>query len=457
FVRVTQSLIPIGLILGTVSLLAACIAFTSRKVFNASALFAALFSFLCFAFVIIGVTVFATESLAFTERFHTNSNSRRYGMWLMIPCLIFSFIAALCFVVAAILNWYDYRSMKVTGILNHSADKFGSVLKTPSDSNMTALKHQQQQLVQAKPLMLPHQYPDTCYQPGALPSYPPPSYVPQLNGAINPAFHRGLYGYSRPPSPNANLMFNLDLNHHRHYMTENSDLEEIPKINRSRKRSRSRRHSTHRSRSHSPRENNNNGNNHNRPQYIPIPIPYYQPQQQQAQSSHNTTAQQQQPPMPYVIQASNQKQPTQYIEEIAQTIPQSRILTEAKGNVLTYPALTNGPLLMNGNPIQLTNCGQTQQPVYAISYRTNNSSMIPSNGQQIAITTGPPATPYVTTAVNPSRGMYAYSQTNTEQIIEITSEDEENTIQQTQQQVGVPARRRDQNKSINEAWTWRKL
>ncbi|CAF1048550.1 unnamed protein product [Didymodactylos carnosus] len=455
FVRVTQSLIPIGLILGTVSLLAACIGFTSRKAFNASVLFAGLFSFLCFVFTIIGLTVFATESLAFIERMHTNLNSRRYGMWLMIPCLTFSFLAALCFIVAAILNWYDYKSMKVTGILNHSTDKFGSVFKAPSESNMTAFKHQQ--LAQTKPIMPAHQYPEACYQLGAVPGYPPPpSYAPQLNGAINPAFHCGLYGYSRPPSPSTNFLYNPDLYHHRHYITENSDLEDVPKNSRSRKRSQSRRHSGHRSRSHSPRENNNNGHNQNQPQYIPIPIPYYQPQPQHPAPSANGTAQQL-PQMPYVIQTSNQNQPTQYIEELVQTIPQSRIITEAKGNVLTYPVLTNGSLLMNTNPIQLTGGGQTQQPVYAISYRTNNSSIIPSNGQQIAITTGPPATSYVTTAANPSRGPYMYSQANTDQIFEITSDDDENMMQQTQQKLATIPRRNDQNKSIKEAWTWRKL
>ena len=87
-------------------------------------------------FTTIGVTVFATESLVYVERLRVdlNDNARRWAMWLIIPNLVLSFLASLCFILASIFNWCDYRSMQVTGILSHSVDKYGdSVFKAPSD------------------------------------------------------------------------------------------------------------------------------------------------------------------------------------------------------------------------------------------------------------------------------------------------------------------------------------
>jgi hypothetical protein len=55
-------------------------------------------------------------------------------MWLLIPNLILSFLTSICFFIASIFNWCDYRSMKVTGILSHSVEKYnGSVCKIPSE------------------------------------------------------------------------------------------------------------------------------------------------------------------------------------------------------------------------------------------------------------------------------------------------------------------------------------
>jgi len=55
-------------------------------------------------------------------------------MWLLIPNLILSFLTSICFFIASILNWCDYRSMQVTGILSHSVEKDnGSVCKVPSE------------------------------------------------------------------------------------------------------------------------------------------------------------------------------------------------------------------------------------------------------------------------------------------------------------------------------------
>ena len=61
-------------------------------------------------------------------------------MWLQIPNLVLSFCASICFIVAAILNWCDYRSMQVTGIFSHSFDKHGgSVCTAPSDRLISSI------------------------------------------------------------------------------------------------------------------------------------------------------------------------------------------------------------------------------------------------------------------------------------------------------------------------------
>ncbi len=90
-------------------------------------------------FTIIGATVFANESLVYVDRLRENHNEnpRRWGMWLLIPSLILSFFTSICFIIATILNWCDYRSMEISGILSHSVGKFnGSVCKLPSDRSI---------------------------------------------------------------------------------------------------------------------------------------------------------------------------------------------------------------------------------------------------------------------------------------------------------------------------------
>ena len=87
-------------------------------------------------FITIGVMVFANESLVYVERLRINGNEtpRRWGMWLLLPTPVLSLLASICFFVAAILNWCDYRSMQVTGIMSNSLDRYGdNVFKTPSD------------------------------------------------------------------------------------------------------------------------------------------------------------------------------------------------------------------------------------------------------------------------------------------------------------------------------------
>lgn len=93
--------------------------------------------------MIIGLTVFSLESLVYVDRLRLdkNQNPRLWGMWLLIPNLILSFLTSICFFVASILNWCDQRNMKVTGILSHSAEKYdGSVCKLPSERLVLLIK-----------------------------------------------------------------------------------------------------------------------------------------------------------------------------------------------------------------------------------------------------------------------------------------------------------------------------
>ncbi|CAF1047745.1 unnamed protein product [Adineta steineri] len=456
FVRVAQVLIPFGLSLGCLSLLAAVIGFMSRRTFITAVLFSALFAFLSFIFTTIGMTVFATESIVYVERLRLNNNDnpRRWGMWLITPNIVLSFLASLCFIFASIFNWCDYRSMQVTGILSHSVDKYaGSVFKAPSESNMTSgLKKQQQQYLH--PQHLPgHDYPNTCYQingtnnnnQNPLGYPPPPSYGAPIqqngsNGAYNPTFQNsaGLFAYSRPSSP-IYPHSNSDPYHHRHLMTESSEMDELPHMSRSRRRSRHR--SSYRSRSHSPRDNTSgkiNSQEHNntkQPQFIPIPVPYYQPQmqaptQQSTQpiiqtphtpsnnpsnnnNNNNNTNKQ---PMTYVIQ---QPLKQQFVEEIIQSAPKAT-------NMLTYGS--GQPSLVVSNPTQ---------PVYTIAYRANNGGSVLSN-----ILTGPAASTYVTA----TRNQFAANHS--------PPCDSDNSVKDYRV---LPRRHHSKKLNTNEAWTWRKL
>ncbi|CAF0761450.1 unnamed protein product [Adineta ricciae] len=474
FVRVAQVLIPFGLSLGCLSLLAAIVGLLSRRTFITAALFAALFAFLSFIFTTIGMTVFANESLVYVERLRTsnNDNPRRWGMWLITPNIVLSFFASLCFVFASIFNWCDYRNMEVTGILNHSADKYAaSVFKAPSDSNLTSGMKKIHQYIYSQPIS-GQDYPNSGFQINgsssnqnplgypAPPSYATPSNQHGSNGIVNPAFQHtpGLFGYSRPPSP----LFphsNMDPFHHRHFVSENSEMEDLPHTGRSRRRSCSRHRSTHRSRSRSPRDDasnrnnprdsnsNNNGSNNKQqqqqqlqPQFIPIPVPYYQPPAQPPPapptapmqpisqpssqiantSSNNTNGNNNtnnKQPMAYVIQPPSKQQ---FVEEIMQSQPKAT-------SMITYgPAQ---PSLVVSNPTQ---------PIYTIAYRANNGgNLLGSN-----IITGAPAATYVTAGGTRFSSLHA------------VNSDSDNDDRDYR----VTSRRRNLKKvSANEAWTWRKL
>ncbi|CAF1466994.1 unnamed protein product [Rotaria sordida] len=447
FVRVAQVLVPFGLSLECLALLSAIIGFMSRRTFNTTVLFSALFAFLSFIFTTIGVTVFATESMVYVERLRLDDNDypRRWAMWLFIPNLILTFVASLCFILASIFNWCDYRSMHATGILSHTVDKYGgSVLKAPSDStNLTSGTKKQHQ-------MIGQDYPNTCYQingshnnQNPLGYPPPPSYgapMHQYAGTTNipnPTFQttQGLFGYSRPPSP----MYphsTIDPYHPRHYMTENSEMEELARMSGSRRHSRSCRHSSHRSRSRSPRENTSTGNNTQdnnnnikQPQFIPIPVPYYQPPTQPPaqptvqtlntpsnNNNNNNNINNNNQPISYIIPQPKQ----QFIEEYIQP-------TAKPTNMLTY--YPEQPSLLVQNPTQ---------PVYTIAYRANNGGNVLASN----ILTGPAATTYVTAT--------------RDQITEINSLNNESDNEENRCRT-VPRQRNLKKIKASEVWTWRKL
>ncbi|CAF2054051.1 unnamed protein product [Rotaria magnacalcarata] len=458
FVGVAQVLIPCGLTLECLALLSAFIGFLSRRAFVTTVLFAALFAFLSFIFTTIGVTVFATESLVYVERFRLNNNEnpRRWAMWLFIPNLILSFLASLCFILASIFNWCDYRTMKATGILSHAVDKYaGSVFKAPSEStNITSGTKKHQYLHQQQ--MNGQDYPNTCYQLNGsknnqnTSSYPPPpSYGAPMNqhsgnGPSNPAFQttQGLFGYSRPPSP-IYPHSNLDPYQNRNFMTENSEMDEASRASGSRRHSRSYRRSSRRSRTRSPHENETNGNNNNQnnnnnkqPQFIPIPIPYYHPPMQQQQQQQ----QQQQPPISQpMTQTFNtlpnnntniNNQPVSYIiQPPKQQFMEEFIQPKVKpSNMLTY--CSEQPSVLLSNP---------KQPVYTIAYRTNNGGNLMTSN----ILTGPAATTYVTAARDQIAELNSPNNNN--------SDDEDNIYRNSSRSQTL------KKIKANEAWTWRKL
>ncbi|UJR22639.1 hypothetical protein I4U23_025679 [Adineta vaga] len=432
FVRVAQVLVPFGLALGCLSLLCACIGFMCRRAFVTTLLFAALFAFLSFIFITIGATVFANESLVYVERlkFPDNDNPRRWGMWLLIPNLVLSFLTSLCFIIASILNWCDYRSMQVTGIFSHSGDKYnGSVCKIPSDSNTTTAVKQPFQY---------QDYPNACYQINGLNhpqqnpmGYPPP---PTYPGAINPAYQQAppsLFGYSRPGSPTMYPNSNFDPCHSRHFMTENSEFDDCPHASRSHHRSRSHSRSRHRSRnrsrSYSPYETSMPVDNTPQPtQFVPIPVPYYQHQPQATTQVKPPTLQTPNAPtnntsqsMPYVLPQTNNQQ---FVENNSQSMMKP-------ANVLKYN-IGQQPMLVQNST----------QPVYTIAYRTNNGNNVMGSN----IIAGPAATTYVTATRN-SAGDFEISSLNSD------SDNEQKTYPAT-------ARRKHLKKiSINETWAWRKM
>ncbi|CAF2803347.1 unnamed protein product [Rotaria sp. Silwood2] len=427
FIRVAQVLVPFGLILGCLALLSTCIGFMCRRALISIMICASLFAFLSFIFITIGVTVFATESVVYVGRLglDNNENPRRWGMWLLIPNLVLSFLTSLCFLIASLLNWCDYRSMEVTGIFSHSVDKYnGSVCKAPSESNTTsALKHQYPH----------HDYPNACYQINGLNNnqpnpmgYPPP---PSYGALVNPSYQPtppGLFGYSRPGTPTMNQMYphaNFDPYYPRHYMSETLEMDDVSRSSRSRRRSRSRRQSGHRSRSNSPDESTViEDNNPKQTQFIPIPVPYYHPQQ--VPSSQTTKMQapvvstnNNQQGISYIVPQTKQ----QYIEDTIQ--PNTKVANMLKfGNVQ--------PSMIVSNPTQ---------PVYTIAYRANNgNNMLAPN-----ILTGPAAATYVTATRN--------------QISEITSLNSDSDKEEDQNYQSISKQKNFKKININEAWAWRKL
>ncbi|CAF1302187.1 unnamed protein product [Adineta steineri] len=441
FVRVAQVLVPCGLSLGCLSLLTACIGFMCRRAFVTTLLFAALFAFLNFLFITIGVTVFANESLVYVERLRlsSNDNPRRWGMWLLVPNLVLALITSVCFSVASMLSWCDYRNnMRVHGMFSHSGDKFnGSVCKMPpSDGNTTTAVKQ--------PFHY-QDYPHACYQIHGLNNsqqnpmaYPPP---PTYGGVMNPGYQptpSGFYGYSRPGTPTMYPHSNFDPYYPRHYMTENTEMDELPYTtrsshHRSRSYSRSHRHSNHRSRSCSPRDSIMSPDNTQKPtQFIPIPVPYYQPQpqpqpQSQPQPQPSAASQPKASSTPNA-QSNNPTQPMSYIMPQTQQFRDENIQAAMKSaNILNYNMGQPSAMVQNSN-----------HPVYTIAYRPNTGGNILGSN----ILSGPAATTYVTASRN--------------QVGDISSFNSDSDMEDRDDQA-ISKRKNIKKININETWAWRKM
>ncbi|CAF0763794.1 unnamed protein product [Rotaria sordida] len=77
---------------------------------------AGVLTFLAFLFIVIGLPIFGQQSNDFSRLLGDTSYNKRYGFWLMVPTIIFSFIAAILFVIGA----YLYQKYGFGNIATHA-------------------------------------------------------------------------------------------------------------------------------------------------------------------------------------------------------------------------------------------------------------------------------------------------------------------------------------------------
>jgi hypothetical protein len=87
---------------------------------------AAVLAFLAFLFLVIGVPIFGRESNSFSRLRGDYTYSKLYGFWLMIPTIIFEFLAALLFLGAGILYKSSGYGNIASGFGNKSSGNFGN-------------------------------------------------------------------------------------------------------------------------------------------------------------------------------------------------------------------------------------------------------------------------------------------------------------------------------------------
>jgi hypothetical protein len=112
FVSTSDGLITTGMIFLSLGLITAIFA----AILPLLAYVAAGLTFLAFLFLIIGVPIFGQQSNSLSQTMGDTSYNKRYGFWLMIPTILFTFFAAILFLIAAFL----YQRFGYGNLATHS-------------------------------------------------------------------------------------------------------------------------------------------------------------------------------------------------------------------------------------------------------------------------------------------------------------------------------------------------
>ncbi|CAF0722242.1 unnamed protein product [Rotaria sp. Silwood1] len=150
FISTADGLMTTGMILLSLGLITGIVA----AILPLLCYVAGILTFLGFLMIIIGLPIFGEQSNSLSKLQGITNYYKRYGFWLMVPTIIFSFIAAILFIIAAFL----YQRYGFGNIATHSYSR------RPQGG--------QQNL--APPNMIPG-IPPYGVRPGMMPyPYPPP-------------------------------------------------------------------------------------------------------------------------------------------------------------------------------------------------------------------------------------------------------------------------------------------
>ncbi|CAF3322294.1 unnamed protein product [Rotaria sp. Silwood2] len=118
FIRTSEGLITVGMILLSLGLAIAVLA----TILPLIAYLAGLFALISFIFLVIGLPIFGRESNNLSIAQGDVVYNKRYGFWLMVPTIVLEFLSILFFLAAAFLyqrcgygNIFSGASKKVTG------------------------------------------------------------------------------------------------------------------------------------------------------------------------------------------------------------------------------------------------------------------------------------------------------------------------------------------------------
>lgn len=115
FIKTSQGLITTGMILLSLGLIAGVIS----AILPLLAYLAAALCLLAFIFLVIGLPIFGRQSNKLSDLQGDLRHSKRYGFWLMVPTIIFAFIAAILFGIAA----FFYQKFGFGNIATHSKSR----------------------------------------------------------------------------------------------------------------------------------------------------------------------------------------------------------------------------------------------------------------------------------------------------------------------------------------------